>query len=131
MGVVALLLAQQLPDMGTKVDETGQVHHVLDAFVRIPAFGFSNRLDVDDFADRAGPTRHDDDPIGQVHRFLDGVCDEQHRTRVLARQAHQFFLHAHAGLGIARANELAAAYGERFTPPASVVALAEAGGSYK
>ena len=32
---------------------------------------------------------------------------------------------------VARANELAETYGERFTPPASVVALAEAGGSYK
>ena len=32
---------------------------------------------------------------------------------------------------VARANELAETYGERFTPPASVVALAESGGSYK
>ena len=32
---------------------------------------------------------------------------------------------------VARANELAEKYGERFTPPASVVALAESGGSYK
>jgi 3-hydroxyacyl-CoA dehydrogenase/enoyl-CoA hydratase/3-hydroxybutyryl-CoA epimerase len=32
---------------------------------------------------------------------------------------------------VARANELAEKYGDRFTPPASVVALAEAGGSYK
>ncbi len=32
---------------------------------------------------------------------------------------------------VARANELAATYGERFTPPASVVALAQAGGTYK
>jgi 3-hydroxyacyl-CoA dehydrogenase/enoyl-CoA hydratase/3-hydroxybutyryl-CoA epimerase len=31
---------------------------------------------------------------------------------------------------VARARELAAAYGERFTPPASVVALAESGGTY-
>ena len=32
---------------------------------------------------------------------------------------------------VARAQELAAAYGDRFTPPASLVALAEAGGSYE
>ena len=32
---------------------------------------------------------------------------------------------------VARANELAATYGERFTPPASVVALAESGGTYR
>ena len=31
---------------------------------------------------------------------------------------------------VARARELAAAYGERFEPPASVVAVAEAGGTY-
>jgi 3-hydroxyacyl-CoA dehydrogenase/enoyl-CoA hydratase/3-hydroxybutyryl-CoA epimerase len=31
---------------------------------------------------------------------------------------------------VARARELAATYGERFTPPASVVALAESGGTY-
>jgi 3-hydroxyacyl-CoA dehydrogenase/enoyl-CoA hydratase/3-hydroxybutyryl-CoA epimerase len=31
---------------------------------------------------------------------------------------------------VARARELAAAYGERFTPPASLVALAESGGTY-
>ena len=32
---------------------------------------------------------------------------------------------------VARAKELAAAYGERFTPPASVIAMAEAGGVYR
>jgi 3-hydroxyacyl-CoA dehydrogenase/enoyl-CoA hydratase/3-hydroxybutyryl-CoA epimerase len=32
---------------------------------------------------------------------------------------------------VARARELAATYGERFTPPASVVALAESGGTYQ
>jgi 3-hydroxyacyl-CoA dehydrogenase/enoyl-CoA hydratase/3-hydroxybutyryl-CoA epimerase len=32
---------------------------------------------------------------------------------------------------VARARELAAAYGDRFTPPASLVALAEAGGTYE
>jgi 3-hydroxyacyl-CoA dehydrogenase/enoyl-CoA hydratase/3-hydroxybutyryl-CoA epimerase len=32
---------------------------------------------------------------------------------------------------VARARELAAKYGERFTPPASVVALAESGGTYQ
>ncbi len=32
---------------------------------------------------------------------------------------------------VARAKELAATYGERFTPPASVVAMAEAGGVYR
>jgi 3-hydroxyacyl-CoA dehydrogenase/enoyl-CoA hydratase/3-hydroxybutyryl-CoA epimerase len=32
---------------------------------------------------------------------------------------------------VARARELAAKYGERFTPPASVVALAESGGTYR
>ena len=31
---------------------------------------------------------------------------------------------------VARARELAAQYGERFTPPASLVALAESGGTY-
>ena len=31
---------------------------------------------------------------------------------------------------VARARELATVYGDRFTPPASVVALAEAGGRY-
>ncbi len=31
---------------------------------------------------------------------------------------------------VARARELAATYGDRFTPPASLVALAESGGSY-
>jgi 3-hydroxyacyl-CoA dehydrogenase / enoyl-CoA hydratase / 3-hydroxybutyryl-CoA epimerase len=45
------------------------------------------------------------------------------------------FVNTYDGVGpaafVARANELAAKYGERFTPPASVVALAEAGGSYK
>jgi 3-hydroxyacyl-CoA dehydrogenase / enoyl-CoA hydratase / 3-hydroxybutyryl-CoA epimerase len=32
---------------------------------------------------------------------------------------------------VARANELAATYGERFTPPVSLVAMAEAGGVYR
>jgi 3-hydroxyacyl-CoA dehydrogenase/enoyl-CoA hydratase/3-hydroxybutyryl-CoA epimerase len=32
---------------------------------------------------------------------------------------------------VARARELAEKYGERFTPPASVVAMAEAGGVYR
>jgi 3-hydroxyacyl-CoA dehydrogenase/enoyl-CoA hydratase/3-hydroxybutyryl-CoA epimerase len=32
---------------------------------------------------------------------------------------------------VARAKELAEKYGERFTPPASVVAMAEAGGVYR
>jgi 3-hydroxyacyl-CoA dehydrogenase/enoyl-CoA hydratase/3-hydroxybutyryl-CoA epimerase len=32
---------------------------------------------------------------------------------------------------VARAQELAATYGERFTPPASVVAMAQAGGVYR
>jgi 3-hydroxyacyl-CoA dehydrogenase/enoyl-CoA hydratase/3-hydroxybutyryl-CoA epimerase len=45
------------------------------------------------------------------------------------------FVNTYDGVGpkafVARANELAATYGERFTPPASVVALAESGGSYK
>jgi 3-hydroxyacyl-CoA dehydrogenase/enoyl-CoA hydratase/3-hydroxybutyryl-CoA epimerase len=45
------------------------------------------------------------------------------------------FVNTYDGVGpaafVARANELAEKYGERFTPPASVVALAEAGGSYK
>ena len=45
------------------------------------------------------------------------------------------FINGYDGVGppafVARANELAETYGERFTPPASVVALAEAGGSYK
>ena len=45
------------------------------------------------------------------------------------------FVNTYDGVGpkafVARAKELAEKYGERFTPPASVVALAEAGGSYK
>ena len=45
------------------------------------------------------------------------------------------FVNTYDGVGpkafVARANELAEKYGERFTPPASVVELAEAGGSYK
>ncbi|HYN57354.1 MAG TPA: 3-hydroxyacyl-CoA dehydrogenase NAD-binding domain-containing protein [Motilibacterales bacterium] len=45
------------------------------------------------------------------------------------------FVNTYDGVGpsafVARATELAATYGERFTPPASVVALAESGGSYK
>ena len=32
---------------------------------------------------------------------------------------------------VARAQELAAAYGDRFTPPASLVALAKSGGRYE
>jgi 3-hydroxyacyl-CoA dehydrogenase/enoyl-CoA hydratase/3-hydroxybutyryl-CoA epimerase len=45
------------------------------------------------------------------------------------------FVNTYDGVGptafVARANELAEKYGERFTPPTSLVALAEAGGSYK
>ena len=45
------------------------------------------------------------------------------------------YVNTYDGVGpaafVARARELAATYGERFTPPASLVALAEAGGSYK
>jgi 3-hydroxyacyl-CoA dehydrogenase/enoyl-CoA hydratase/3-hydroxybutyryl-CoA epimerase len=45
------------------------------------------------------------------------------------------FVNTYDGVGpaafVARANELAATYGERFTPPASVVAMAESGGTYK
>jgi 3-hydroxyacyl-CoA dehydrogenase / enoyl-CoA hydratase / 3-hydroxybutyryl-CoA epimerase len=45
------------------------------------------------------------------------------------------FVNTYDGVGpkafVARANELAEKYGERFTPPASVVAMAESGGSYK
>ena len=32
---------------------------------------------------------------------------------------------------VARARELAAAYGERFTPPPSLVTLADSGGQYE
>ena len=45
------------------------------------------------------------------------------------------FVNTYDGVGpaafVARAKELAATYGDRFTPPASVVALAESGGTYK
>jgi len=45
------------------------------------------------------------------------------------------FVNTYAGEGatafVARANELAGQYGERFTPPASLVAMAESGGTYK
>jgi len=45
------------------------------------------------------------------------------------------FVNTYAGEGpsafVARANELAEKYGDRFTPPASLVALAESGGTYK
>jgi 3-hydroxyacyl-CoA dehydrogenase/enoyl-CoA hydratase/3-hydroxybutyryl-CoA epimerase len=45
------------------------------------------------------------------------------------------FVNTYDGVGpaafVARARELAEKYGDRFTPPASVVALAESGGTYK
>src|ERR1700676_1774049 len=75
------LLSQRFPYMGAQMDKGFQVHHVLDPLELIPVFRLSDRPDVDDFLDPAGPPRHYNDAIGEGDGFLDRMGDEQYRAR--------------------------------------------------
>ena len=82
------------------------IHHFLGALVAVPMLSLAHRRHVDDLANPARPARHHDDAIRQIDRLVDRVRDEQHRTRVDARQLDQLFLHDDARLRIERAERL-------------------------
>src|SRR6266540_2412383 len=57
---------------------------------KIPRMG---QVDRDDPADLGRPRRHHDDPVGQLHGFLDVVRDEKNRLLLRPPDAQQFSSH--------------------------------------
>src|SRR6058998_639473 len=56
--------------------------------------------------DLPGPRAHDEDAVGEEQRFLDVVCDEQHRTRRFLPDLEQQRLHVGSCLGVERTERL-------------------------
>ena len=64
------------------------------------------QVDIDDLPDAAGRARHHHDLVGEEHRLLDRMGDEQHRLAVALPDVEQVVLQPRAGMRIERAERL-------------------------
>src|ERR1043166_7983156 len=72
----------ELPDAACGILEFMTSLHVEVAWTR--------QRNIDDLCDAAGPSRHDNHPVGEQHRLGNRMGDEQDRLRALPPGAHQF-----------------------------------------
>src|SRR5712691_7652141 len=63
-------------------------------------------VDVDHSPDPRRPLRHDDDAIGELHRFFDVVRDEENRLLLRLPDAQQLATHLQSRDGVERAERL-------------------------
>src|SRR5262245_29920503 len=97
-GYADLLLAQRSPDVRAQMHEALQIHNVLDALMIIPSLAIAHIADIEDFLDATWTSGHHCDAIGEIHRLVHSVRDEEDRARIDPRNAHQLLLHHDARL---------------------------------